>query len=100
MLSPILMTVKGLILLFGAVEMFCYCINKDDAQWVKGAPRTILLSLFVIGMWGHFVELVYCGLFLIIAFLPKSRAEAAAIFAVTAVAIPILSYNVYLGPLF
>ena len=100
MVSTVFMTIKVLAVLYGAVELFAYLLKEEDAKWVKGMPRTLLMSLFVIGLWAHYVGVIYLAIFLFAAFLPKSRAEAAAAFAIILVAVPSLSMEWTIGGLY
>jgi len=97
MLSEIVMTLKGLILLFGATELFSRLVKPEDAKWLKGTPRALFLSLFLIGMWGGNVWTLYIAIFLAMAFVPKNRPDAAAIFVIITLAAPLLSHKVYAG---
>jgi hypothetical protein len=100
MLSNIIMTVKGTVLLLLAVHFFAALLPKKDADWVKGSPRTIFLSFFLIGMWCHFVWVMYLLILVTIAVLPRSRSEAAALYTIAIVATPTLSIPISLGSMY
>jgi len=100
MLSQILMTIKGLIVIGLAVYGFAALLRKEDAEWVKGAPLAIFLSIFVVGMWGYTVWVAYFALLLILPLLAKSRADAAALYVVALVSCPAIKYKVAIGSLY
>jgi len=97
MLSQIVMTIKGVILLTGAVYLFAALLRKEDQQWVKGAPLKMLVGLYVIGMWGHVVWLPFLCLLLSIPLLAKNRSDAASLYAIAVVSLPVLYYHVTIG---
>jgi hypothetical protein len=100
MLSQIAMTVKGTLVLLAAVHFFAALLSKEDAAWVKRAPRTIIVGLYLIGLWGHYVGTAYLALVLSIALLSRSRAEAAALYAVAIVSLPDLYWKPVFGGLY
>jgi O-antigen ligase len=97
MLSQIVMTVKGLVLIAAAVYGFAALLRKEDAAWVKRAPLWIMLSMFMIGMWGHFVWIAYIALLAALPIAAKSRADAAALYCVLTVSMPYLNLNFFAG---
>lgn len=97
MLSQLIMTVKALVVLFTAIYGFAWMLRSQDAAWVKGAPRLILPCMFMLGMWGHIVWLPFLALLILIPLLAKSRADAAALYAVAILSIPALGYKVVFG---
>lgn len=97
MLSQIIMTMKGAILLSIAVYAFAALLRPDDAKWVRGAPLKIFVGLYVIGMWGQVVWVPYLACLLIIPLLSKSRADAAAVYVVTLLAVPTLYFKMSVG---
>ena len=100
MLHQILMTVKGLLLLTAAVYGFAALLHKEDAAWVKRAPLQIFVSMFVIGMWGHNVWVVYIASLLALPILARSRADAAALYCIMVVSLPLLNQKIFLGSLY
>lgn len=94
------MTVKGVVVLLFAVQLFAALLPPKDAAWIKGAPRTIFVGLFLIGMWGHFAIVPDIALLLSIAMLSRSRADAAALYAVALVAVPDMFWKPMLGGLY
>jgi len=100
MLPLILMTVKALVVIAAAVYGFAALLPKEDAAWVKKGPLAILLSMFVLGMWGHNIWLAYLGIVMILPLLAKGRADAAALYCVLTVAMPLLSMKVFIGSLY
>jgi O-antigen ligase len=100
MLSEILMTIKGLLVIGLAVYGFAALLRKEDAEWVKRAPLAIFLSILFIGMWGQTVWVVYAALLLIIPLLAKSRSDAAALYAVALVSCPSIKDKVAIGSVY
>lgn len=100
MLPQILMTVKGVALLTAAVYGFAALLRKEDAAWIKGRPLAILLSMFVIGMWGHNVWVGYFALMLALPIVARSRVEAAVLYCVLTVSMPLLYTKVSIGSLY
>ena len=100
MLSQIIMTVKGVILLAGGVYGFAALLRREDAQWVRGAPLKLLVGLFLIGMWGHTVWVPWLAVMLAIPLLSKSRADAAALYLVAIASLPVLYNKVAVGGLY
>jgi len=100
MLSIILMTVKGLLLLTAAVYGFAALLRKTDAAWIKGAPLWLFLSMYFIGMWGHIYWVAYLALLLALPIAAKSRGDAAALFVVLTVSLPSLSQQISVGSLY
>lgn len=97
MLSQIAMTVKGLVLLTAAIYGFAALLGKEDAKWLKGAPLKIFIGFFLIGMWGHSVWLLYLAILLAMPVLARDRADAAALYVVSLLAVPVLYYKVSAG---
>lgn len=97
MLSQVVMTVKGVVMLSVAVYAFAALLRPEDAKWVKGAPLKIFVGLFVIGMWGHIVWVPYLAALIAIPLFSKSRSDAALIYVVTFLAMPGLYYKVAIG---
>ena len=97
MLSQIIMMAKGAILLSIAVYAFAALLRSDDAKWVKAAPLKIFVGLYVIGMLAPVVWLPYLACLAAIPLLSKSRADAAAIYVVTLLALPTLNFKIVLG---
>jgi len=91
------MTVKGVVLLYGAVYAFAALLRPEDARWVKGAPLKLFVGLFVIGMWAHIVWIPFLASLIAIPLFSKSRADAAAIYVVTFLALPVMYYKVAIG---
>lgn len=91
------MTIKGVLLLCVAVYAFAALLRPDDARWVRGAPLKIFVGLFLLGMWGHIVWVPFLACLLAIPLLSKSRADAAAIYVVTFLAVPVMYYKVAVG---
>jgi len=100
LLSMIIMTVKGLLLLAAAVYGFAYLLPKEDAAWVKKAPLAIFLSMFVIGMWGHIYWSAYAALLLALPLLAKNRADGAALYCILIVSMPLLGEQLTIGSLY
>ena len=100
MLSMILMTVKGLLLLLAAVYGFAALVDKKDAAWIKKAPLAIFVAMFVIGMWGHTYWVAYAALLLALPIMAKGRADAAALYCVLTVSMPQLTQQIYFGSLY
>lgn len=100
MLNMVLMTLKGLILLTGAVFGYAALLRKPDAAWVKKAPFWIFTVMFMIGMWGRNYWVAYAALFLALPLLAKSRADAAALYCVLAVSLPQLATQISVGSLY
>ena len=100
MLAQISMTVKGVVLLIAAVYAFAALLRREDAQWVKGAPLKIFVGLFLLGMWGHSVWLLYVAILLAIPLLSRNKADAAAIYMVTIIAVSPLYYKVAIGSIY
>jgi len=100
MLSQILMTVKGLILLTIAIYGFAALLRKEDAAWIKGRPLALFLSMFVVGMWGHNVWVAYLALMLALPVMAKSRGEAAALYCILTVSLPLLYIKLTAGSLY
>jgi len=97
MLPQILMTLKGLVLLTGAVYGFAALLGKEDAAWVKRGPLAIFLSMFVVGMWGHNVWIAYAAILVALPILARGRADAAALYCILVVAMPLLSMKFIIG---
>ena len=100
MLSMILMTVKGLVLLAAAIFGFAALLRKGDAAWVKKAPLWIFLSMFTIGMWGHTYWVAYAALLLALPIAARNRADAAALYCILVVSLPQLSQQISAGSLY
>lgn len=100
MISQIVMTVKGMLLLTLAVYGFAALLRKDDAAWIKGAPLKIFVGMFFLAMWGHNVWVLYIAAMLAIPLFSKSRADAAALYVITVISMPVLYYKIVLGSLF
>lgn len=100
MFPQIVMTVKGVALLVAAVYAFAALLRKDDAQWVKGAPLYIFVGMYVIGMWGHIIWVPYLALVMIIPLLARSRPEAAALYVIAIVSVPIMGYKIAIGSIY
>jgi len=100
LLSMIMMTVKGLLLLVAAVYGFAFLLRTEDATWVKKAPLAILLSMFFIGMWGHIYWSAYAALLLALPLLAKDRADGAALYCILIVSMPLLSQQLSIGSLY
>lgn len=99
-IPQILMTIKGLMLLAGAVYGFAALLRKEDAAWVKRKPLALFLSMLLIGMWGHNIWVAYLALTLAPVLAAKDRAEAAALYCVLIVALPLLSRSIVFGGLY
>ena len=100
MLPLILMTIKGLILLAGGVFGFAALLRKDDAAWVKRAPLWIFPGMFLIGMWGHSYWAAFVALLVAIPLLAKGRADAAALYCVLTVSLPLMAQPLTAGSLY
>lgn len=100
MLSHILMTIKGVLVIALAVYGFAALLRREDAEWVKRAPLAIFVSIYVICMWGYTVWIPYAALLLIIPLLAKSRSDAAALFAVAFVSCPPIKYKIAIGSVY
>jgi len=100
LLSMIIMTVKGVLLLAAAVYGFAFLVGKEDAAWVKKAPLTIILGMFVLGMWGHIYWTAYAAFLFALPLLARNRADAAALYCVLVVSLPILGHQVSIGSLY
>ncbi len=100
MFSQILMSVKAIVVLLAAIHFFAALLRKEDADWIKGAPRTMFVGLYLIGMWGHFIGVAYLALILFVALLPRSRADAAALYVVALIALPDLFWKPVFGSLY
>ena len=100
MLSLILMTLKGLILLAGGVFGFAALLREKDAAWVKRAPFWILTGMFAIGMWGHFYQIVAAALVLALPLLARGRADAAALYCLLVVSVPLMTLPIQVGGLY
>lgn len=100
MLPLIVMTIKGLLLLFGATYAFAALLPKEDAAWVKRAPLWIFMSMFMIGMWGHTYWVAYAALLLALPILAKGRADAAALYCVLVVSLPMIPQQISIGGLY
>jgi len=100
MLSMIVMTMKGLLLIAGAVYGFAFLLGKEDAVWVKRAPLAIFLLMFIIGMWGHIYWTAYVALLLALPLAAKNRPEAAALYCVLIVSLPALGHPIQIGSLY
>jgi len=100
MLSMIVMTLKGLLLLATATLGFAALLRREDAAWVKRAPLWIFLAMFLIGMWGQSYWIAYAALFLALPLLARSRADAAALYCVLLVSLPQLSQQITVGSLY
>lgn len=100
MLSDLIMTVKGTLVIALAVYGFSTFLRREDAEWVRRAPLGIFISMFVIGMWGQTVWVPYAALLCIIPFLAKSRADAAALYAVALVSCPSIKYKIAIGSIY
>lgn len=97
MLSHLVMTLKGIVVLSGAVLLFASLLREEDKRWINGGPLFIIVGLFVSGMWIHIVWLQYLAIMLVIPLFSRTRAEAAAIYAVTVISSPTLYYKVVFG---
>ena len=97
MLSQLVMTIKGVVLLFCAVYAFATLLRPDDAKWVKGAPLKLFVGLYIVGMWAHNVWAVYLACVIAIPLLSKKRADAAPIYLITFLAMPGLYYKIAIG---
>ena len=97
MFSQIELTIKAVILLTVGVYGFAALLNKDDAAWVKGAPLKIMVGLYVIGLWGHSIWVVFAALMLCIPLLAKNRGDAAALYAIAVLSLPDLPYKLMAG---
>jgi hypothetical protein len=95
----LLMTVKGLVVISLAVYGFSLLLRKEDAAWVRKAPLTIFVAMFVIGMWGHNVWVAYIAL-LFAPIFAKSRGDAAALYCVVTVSMPQLYQQIMVGGLY
>lgn len=100
MLSMILMTVKGLLILLAAVYGFAALVRREDAAWIRKGPLAIFLVMFTIGMWGHSYWVAYAALFLALPILAKSRADAAALYCVLTVSMPQLIQQLSAGSIY
>lgn len=100
MLSSILMTIKAVILLAGGVFVFAALLRPQDAAWVKKAPLWILVGMFVIGMWIHYYFAACAALILALPLLAKNRADAAALYCLLTVSVPLLTQPLTLGSLY
>ena len=100
MLPQISMTVKGVVLLIAAVYAFAALLRREDAEWVKGAPLKVFVGMFLLGMWGHSVWVLYLAIIIAIPLLSRSKADAAAIYMVTIIAVPPLYYKVAVGSIY
>jgi len=97
MLSQIAMTVKGTVLLFVAVYAFAALLRPQDAKWVKGAPLTIFVGIYIIAMWGQVVWVPYLACLVAIPVFSRNRLEAALLYVVTFLAMPGLYFKVAVG---
>ncbi|HWI85650.1 MAG TPA: O-antigen ligase family protein [Sphingomonas sp.] len=97
MYSQLIMTVKGLAVIFAAIHAFAWLLRREDAEWVKGAPRTIFVGMFLIGMWGYTVWVAYLAMMLFVPILARNRADAAAFYAVAILSVPALGTKMALG---
>jgi len=100
MLSQIVMTIKGLVLITLAVYGFAALLPKEDAAWVRRAPLWILLSMFAIGMWGHNAWVAYFALLVALPIAAKSRADAAALYCILSVSLPQMLMKTFWGSLY
>lgn len=100
MISLLIMTIKGVLILIAAVWAFSKLLKEEDARWVRGAPLYIFPGLFFIGFWGHTVWVAYLAVSLAIPIFAKSRADAAAIFAIVIVAMPDMIYQSNVGSIY
>ncbi len=100
MLSIILMTIKGMVLLAAAIYGFAALVRKPDAAWIKRAPLWLFLSMFFIGMWGHTYWVAYLALMVALPIVAKNRADAAALFTVLCVSLPLLSQQIQIGGIY
>jgi len=100
MLPFILMTVKGVILLAGGVLGFASLLRPDDAAWAKRAPFWIFTGMFVIGMWGHSYFVASAALVLALPLFAKGRADAAALYCVLVVSLPLMAQPIRVGSLY
>lgn len=100
MLPSIIMTLKGVFLLVGGVLGFAALLRKGDAAWVKGAPLWILPGMYVLGMWGHYYALICAVLVLALPLLAKGRADAAALYCLLTVSVPLLMQQIVVGSLY
>lgn len=100
MLSIILMTVKGMVILAAAIYGFAALLRKNDAAWVKRAPLQLFLAMYFVGMWGHIYWVAYLALLLALPLMAKNRGDAAALFAVLVVSLPPLSQQIQIGSLY
>jgi len=100
MLSIIVMTVKGMMLLAATIYGFAALLRKADAAWIKKAPLWLFLSMFFIGMWGHTYWVAYFALMLALPIVAKNRADAAALFVILSVSITSLQQRIMVGSLY
>jgi len=100
LLSMIVMTMKGLLLIAGAVYGFAFLLGKEDAAWVKKAPLAIFILMFVIGMWGHIYWTAYLALLLALPLAAKNRPEAAALYGILVVSLPAIGHPIAVGNLY
>jgi len=100
MLSLILMTLKGMMILAASVYGFSTLVRKNDAVWIRRAPLWLFVSMYFIGMWGHTYWVAYFALMLALPIAAKSRGDAAALFAVLIVSLPTVQHLVQFGSLY
>ncbi|MBW8743721.1 MAG: O-antigen ligase family protein [Sphingomonas sp.] len=96
-LSLILMTVKAVLVLTAAVCGFSALVRKEDAAWVRKAPLWLFLSMYLIGTFGHTYWVAYAALLLALPIAAKNRADAAALYCILVVSMPLLSQQLIFG---
>jgi len=97
MFGLLIMTLKAVILLTAGIYAFAALLNKEDAAWIKGAPFKIMVGLYVVGLWGHIIWVVFLALMLSIPLLARNRGDAAALYAIAVLSLPDLPYKFQIG---